>query len=187
MRARHCGTGNITKSSTNDSGPHRRFQRIGPRDGPCTNKLDLNAPWLKAGDAKVAWAGKLMHVGICMSLNGSSAPSVQHRMEQAQETYRKRHNLLCCPYITLDRRMEAVWRSKMWRAPAWHPTRDLQEQLTTMGGGEQKKVADTAIFRKKKRGKQLQQNGGKKGIKKDISVCTDHMVDEQCGPSLLQF
>ena len=46
-------------------------------------------PWVKAGDEKVAWAEKLKYVAICMSLNGSSAPSVQHRMKQAQETYRK--------------------------------------------------------------------------------------------------
>ena len=31
------------------------------------------------GRKKVAWTGKLIFVGICMTLNGKSAPSLQHR------------------------------------------------------------------------------------------------------------
>ena len=65
------------------------IKEIRPRDGPCgTNWSSTHkprVPWLKAGDAKVAGADTLTHIGICMSLNGNSAPSVQHRMKLAQE------------------------------------------------------------------------------------------------------
>ena len=44
IRGRHCGIGNIKRSSgTHDFGPHRRFQRQRPGDRPCKNKLELNA------------------------------------------------------------------------------------------------------------------------------------------------
>ena len=61
-------------------------------------KRELNAQatrtMAKSGGRKSGVCRKQMYVGICMSLNGSSAPSVQHRMKQAQETYRKRHKVL---------------------------------------------------------------------------------------------
>ena len=90
---RHCGIGNVTKSSgTHDLGPHGRGQRSRPRDGPCKNKLELNAqvtgPMAASGGRKSGMDRK--------DMKGSSAPSVQHRMKQAQETYRTWHKALCC-------------------------------------------------------------------------------------------
>ena len=55
--------------------------------GAQTHKLQ--DPWLKAADAKAACREAAMYVGICMMLNGNSAPTVQHRMKQSQGTYRK--------------------------------------------------------------------------------------------------
>ena len=135
IRGRHCGIGNITRSSgTHDFGPHRRFQRQRPGDRPCKNKLELNAQakgtMAKSGDTKMAWTQKLMYVGTRMSLSGSSAPSVQHCMKQAQETYRKRHNALCTPY-RLSALANAVWPSMMWRGPVWHPTQNWQDKFQT--------------------------------------------------------
>ena len=84
-------------------------------------KRELNAQatgtMAKSGGRKSGVCRKQMYVGICMSLNGSSAPSVQHRMKQAQETYRKRHKVLCCPYITLKTNWSSTHKSCEPRPP----------------------------------------------------------------------
>ena len=67
-------------------------------------------------------------------------------MMQAQATSRTWHKVLCCPNLTLNHKTEelakAVKQSVMWGAPAWHPTRNWQEQLTSwrarMVGGHRK-------------------------------------------------
>ena len=107
IRGRHCGIGNITRSSgANDFGPHRRFQRQKSHEiGHANTKwssTQAKGTMARSGDTKMAWTQKLKNVGTRMSLSGSSAPSVQHCMKQAQETLRKRHNVLCTPYITLS-------------------------------------------------------------------------------------
>ena len=69
------------------------FKGIGLEMRPCENRSGAQrtkprVPRLKAEDAKVTWAETLIYVGICLTLNGSSAPSVQHHMMQAHDTYR---------------------------------------------------------------------------------------------------
>jgi hypothetical protein len=104
---------------------------------------------LNAGDAKVEWKSIFTYVGICMTLQGTTAPAMQHRMKQAQGTYRKWQQVIGCPWIHLNQRMKAVekavWPSLLWGAAAWHPTKVWQEKLSSWGA---RAIADAARIRK---------------------------------------
>ena len=111
---RHCGNGNITKKlleqmivdladCSNEKGLEIGHAKT---NGSSTHKP--RAPRLKAGDAEVAWQKKTEKRRDLYVDERSSAPSVQHRMKQAQETHRTWHTMLCCRYTTLDKGMEAL-------------------------------------------------------------------------------
>ena len=65
----------------------------------------------------------LMYVGICMTLNGSSAHSI-HRMKEAK-------GLMLCSRQPLNLRITLRKKqSGQAEAPAWHPTKACQEQVS---------------------------------------------------------
>ena len=65
-------------------------QRNRAGNRPCKNKLEFNTQVTRPmGDAKVARTHKLKNVGICMTLNGSSAPSVNTPHEASTRNIQK--------------------------------------------------------------------------------------------------
>ena len=52
----------------------------------------LRDPGLQSGGRKRGMDKKMTYVGMCVTLNGSSAPSGHHRMKQSQRTYTPNEN-----------------------------------------------------------------------------------------------
>ena len=92
---------------------------------------------LQAEDAKVLWQPTLVFVGIELSLQGTSAPAILHRMGKAQATYNRWSSVLRCPWVPAAKRIEimlkSVWPSLLWGAGAWHPTKVWQHKLSSWG------------------------------------------------------
>ena len=154
MCGRHCGVGNITKSfATHDLGFHGRVQGKRPRDGPCKNELELNTlvtrPMAASGRRKSAMDCKLIYVGICMPVNESSAPWVQHSMKQAQETHRTRQPSALLSVPDPQPKDGSAGKSGLTKYDVGStrvaPNKNWQDTLTTWRA---RMVADTARLRK---------------------------------------
>ena len=92
---------------------------------------------LQAGPEKVPWKASFVFVGIEISLQGTSAPAIAHRMGAAAATRRRWKCILNSPWIHKKAKMEilrkAVWPSLLWGAGSWNPTKLWQQKLESWG------------------------------------------------------
>lgn len=92
---------------------------------------------LVAGGVAIPWCSSFVFTGVEISLLGTSAPAIQHRMGAAQSTKSRWAPWLRCAWVPRARRIammqKAVWPSLLWGAAAWHPTRAWQQRLSSWG------------------------------------------------------
>ena len=92
---------------------------------------------LQAEEARVLWQPTFVFVGIEMSLQGTSAPAIKHRMGRAQATLNRWSSVLRCPWVPAAKRirvmLKSVWPSLLWGAAVWHPTKEWQDKLSSWG------------------------------------------------------
>ena len=99
MCRRHGGATNITETleqlllDFTDG-----FRDTGIEKGHATknwSSTQTTRSMIESGRRSSSTDRKMKNVGICSTLNGNSALSVQHRMKHARGTYRQWHKLLC--------------------------------------------------------------------------------------------
>jgi hypothetical protein len=92
---------------------------------------------LKVEDCEVEWESTIVFVGTVLDLTGSSAATIQYRVNQGNKVYNKWRPILVAKWLPLARRADllfkAVWASALWCAATWNATQAKRATLDSWG------------------------------------------------------
>ena len=92
---------------------------------------------LKVENCEVEWESTIVFVGTVLDLTGSSAATIQYRINQGNKVYYKWRPILVAKWLPLARRADllfkAVWTSALWCAATWNATQAKRATLDSWG------------------------------------------------------